>query len=206
MVDKSVSEFLENLSGKSATPGGGSVAALNGAMGAALITMVCNLTIGKQKYAAVEPEIKSILRESESLRARLTTMITEDTDAFNGVMAAFALPKQTEKEKITRSTAIQDALKQATLVPLETARACAQVIALGKPVVEMGNINSLSDAGSGVHAAYAGLRSAALNVSINLGGIKDSAFTSKTEAELNEIMSGQAELVEEIYALVKSAL
>ena len=204
--DQSVQQFLDALAGSKATPGGGSAAAINGAMAAALISMVCNLTIGRKKYADVETEMHAILEKSEELRATLTKMVSADSEAFDKVMAAFGLPRQTDEEKVVRDEAIQDATKEATLVPLATARACTRVIALGKTVAEKGNVNAASDAGVAVLLAQAGLKGAALNVLINLGSLKDKAFADGTAAELNQILAGQDVLVEEVYRLVQSKM
>lgn len=201
---QTISDFLNALAARTATPGGGSVAALNGATGAALLAMVCKLTIGKKAYAAVEGEMIALLAEAEALQARLTGLISEDTDAFSAVMAAYALPRQTEAEQQARREAVQAALKQATLVPLETARACAQVITLGEAVAAKGNINSLSDAGAGVLTAHAGLKSAALNVAINLGSINNADFIRQTQATLEAISAGADRQVEAIYQRIKT--
>ena len=110
--DKSIPVFLDQLASKSPTPGGGSVSALMGAQAAALVSMVCNLTIGKEKYAAVENEMIALLKQSEALRERLMGLIAADVDTFNGLMAAYGLPKETDTEKLNRSAAIQEALKK----------------------------------------------------------------------------------------------
>jgi formiminotetrahydrofolate cyclodeaminase len=204
--DKSIQQFLDELASKSATPGGGSAAAIMGAMGAALVSMVCNLTMGKKNYEAVEGEMKALLEQAESLRAHLTDMVRADMEAFNQVMGAYGLPKETDDEKQTRSQAIQAALKAATDVPLECARACAEVIRLSKIAAEKGNKNVVSDAGVAVVAGYAALRSAALNVHVNTGGIKDEAFVSSRLEELNEILGTMDGENEETYKLVKGKL
>ncbi|MCB0154267.1 MAG: cyclodeaminase/cyclohydrolase family protein [Anaerolineae bacterium] len=204
--EQSLQIFLDELASAASTPGGGGAAALSGAMGAALVSMVCNLTIGKQKFAAVEAEMKVFLAKSEALRARLTAMMAEDVQAFDTVMAAYRLPKETDAEKAARSAAIQESSKQATLVPLAAARACAEVIALCGPVAEMGNPNVVSDAGVAVLSAQAGLKSAALNVLINLGAIKDEAFVAKHQAELDQILNEHDQLAHEVYQLVKEKL
>jgi len=204
--DKSIQVFLDELASKASTPGGGSAAAITGAMGAALVSMVCNLTIGKKNYEDVEDELKGILKQAEELRVRLTDMVRADVEVFNQVMAAYGMPKETEAEKAIRSKAIQVALCAATDVPLNCARACAEVIDLSKVVAEKGNKNVISDAGVAVLAAYAALRSAALNVYINVGGIKDKNFSENRLAELNKILEGMDILTEEIYQLVKSRL
>ena len=184
--------------------GGGGAAALSGAMGAALVSMVCNLTIGRKKYAAVDTAMQEILDQSEQLRAELTALVAADAVAFEAVMAAYALPKATAEEQAARNVAIQAAIQHATIVPLETARACAQVIALAKPAVEMGNTNVISDAGAGVLSALAGLKTAALNVLINLGTITDETFVATHRAELEQILADHESLAEEVYNSVKS--
>jgi formiminotetrahydrofolate cyclodeaminase len=204
-MDSTIQPFLEELASDAPAPGGGSAGAAVGAMGAALISMVCNLTIGKEKFTAVETELKEVLAKSEALRVELTQLVVDDTEAFNTVMAAFRRPKGTETEKAARREAIQAATKQATLVPLATARACAGVIELSRAAAEKGNPNAVSDAGAAASCAQAGLKAAALNVLINLPSIKDDAFVTTHQAELDQILAKQA-LADEVYELVKSKL
>ena len=206
MENQTLQSFLDTLAGDSATPGGGSVAALNGAMGAALVSMVCRLTIGREKYAKFDAEMREILQKSEALRTQLLALMTADVAAFDGVMAAFGMPKNTDAEKSARRHAIQAALKEATRVPLETARACAAVIALAKPVAENGNPNVASDAGSAAQSALAGLNSAALNVKINLASLKDEAFVAETVAALANITKNAAATAAEIYATAEARM
>ena len=206
LADQTLQAFLDELAGDVPAPGGGSAAAAAGAMGAALVSMVCNLTIGREKFAAVEEKMKAILAKSEGLRTRLTKMMQEDVAAFNTVMAAYRMPKSTPEEKAARTAAIQAGAKKATLVPLTTARACAEVIELARPAAEMGNPNVASDAGVSVLCAQAGLKGAALNVLINLGMIKDQDFVSERQAELDEILAVHDALANEIYELVNGKL
>ena len=204
-IENTVQSFLDDLASGRATPGGGSAAAAAGAMGAALVSMVCNLTIGKKKYIAVEDQIKEILEKSERLRAELSGLISDDPQAFNLVMAAFRMPKGTEEEKVAREKAIQAGTEQATLTPLATARACAEVIELCYSVAKMGNPNTISDAGAAAACAQAGLKAASLNVLINLPSIKDEEFVSTQRAELDQILTWHAR-ADEIHALVISKL
>jgi formiminotetrahydrofolate cyclodeaminase len=204
--DKTVQVFLDELASKASTPGGGSAAAIIGAMGAALISMVANLTVGKKNYEAVEDEIKILLKRSESLRAQLTDMIKADVDVFNKVMGAYGLPREPEEQKAKRTEAIQAALKEATDVPLACAKLCAEVIQLCLPIAEKGNKGVISDAGVAVLAAYAALRSAALNVYINIGGIKDQSFVQDRSKQLEALLSGMDGLTEKVYQIVKSRL
>lgn len=204
--DKSVQNFLDELAGKASTPGGGSAAAVMGAMSAALLSMVANLTVGKKKYEGVEADMQKLLQRTEELRDRLTGMIEADVEVFDKVMTAYGMPKDSDEEKTQRASAIQIALKEATDVPLECARQCAEVIRLSEPMAEMGNTNVISDAGVGVMAAHAALRSAALNVYINIGGIKDEEFVQDRSRQLEEILEGMDRLTDEVYELVKSKL
>ena len=125
-----IEKFIDELASQNATPGGGSAAAIIGAMGAALVSMVCHLTIGKKKYADVEDEMKALLARAEALRHKLTSMIEDDVKAFDAVMGAYGLPKETDAEKASRSAAIQEALKLATDVPLRCCQAAREVIDL----------------------------------------------------------------------------
>ncbi|MCG8323905.1 MAG: cyclodeaminase/cyclohydrolase family protein [Thiotrichales bacterium] len=204
--DMPIQEFLDGLAAKTSTPGGGGAAAVCGAMGAALISMVANFTIGKKGYEDVNDEAREILSKSEDLRARLTDAIKDDVEVFNRVMSAYGLPKETDDEKAARSAEIQTALKEATDVPLECARLCREVIDLSQPVAGKGNTNVISDAGVAVLAGYAGLRSAALNVYINIGGIKDEEFVNDRRARLEALLDNMEVLKEDIYELVKSKL
>lgn len=201
-----VQEFLDRLASSAATPGGGSAAALMGAMGAALVGMVCRLTIGKKIDLEVEDGMKAVLVEAENLRARLTQMIAEDIAAFDLLMAAYALPKETGEQKAARSAAIQAGLRQATEVPLACARICAEVIALSHCAAEKGNLNVISDAGVAALAAQAALRSAALNVYINAPGIKDREFADARLAEIEALTRSAVSQAEAAYQIVKGKL
>ncbi|MEI7796880.1 MAG: methenyltetrahydrofolate cyclohydrolase [Methylococcaceae bacterium] len=204
--DDSLQNYLDTLASKSATPGGGSAAALMGAQAAALTSMVCNLTIGKPKYAEVETEMQALLVQSETLREALTGMIKADVEVFNRLMATYALPKETDDEKVARSAAIQTVLKDATDVPLACAKACAEVIALSRCAAEKGSSAVISDAGVAVMSGYAALKSAALNVYINAASLKDREFAEAKLAELTAILNGAEIASQEIYDLVKSRL
>ena len=204
--DKSVQVFLDELASKDSTPGGGSAAAVMGAQSAALTSMVCNLTIGKPKYEEVDADMRRLLVKSEALREKLTGMIKADVDVFNRVMASYGMPKETDEEKAIRSAQIQEALKVAADVPLDCAGACAEAIELSREAAEKGNLNVISDAGVAVMAAYGALKSAALNVYINVGSIKDQEFADSRMADLEKILQGAEVATEEIYQLVKSKL
>ncbi len=204
--DKPIQQFLDELASKAPTPGGGSAAAIMGAMGAALVSMVCNLTIGKKNYAEVDVDMQAILARSELLRTSLTDMIRADVDVFGQVMEAYGMPKDSVEEKLLRSEAIQAALKAATDVPLACAKASAEVIALSRIVAEKGNKNVVSDAGVADLAGYAALKSAALNVFVNISSIKDEAFAQDRLAQINTLLADNELSAAEIYTAVKSKL
>lgn len=201
LIDKKVSNFLDELASNSPTPGGGSVAALAGALGAALISMVGNLTVDKKKYEGVEEDIKKIISSSEKLRYELSQLIEEDVKVFNNFMATYKMPKETEDEKRVRTEKIQEALIEAAKVPLRVAYKCLDILNLSKEVAEKGNINVVSDAGVAVLMAEAALESAILNVKINLRIIKDEKVRIELSSSIKEILlkeKGQKEKVLEI--------
>lgn len=202
--DMSIEAFLEALAARQSTPGGGSAAAVSAAMGAALISMVANFTVGKK--GCDEAEAARILARSERLRLDLTAAIKADVDAFNQVMAAYGMPRESEAEKAARGPAIQAALKAATDAPLECARLSREVIELSRSAAETGNVNVISDAGVAALTGYAGLKSAALNVYINIGNIKDREFAEDRRARLTSCLAGMEALKEEVYELVKGRL
>lgn len=202
--NETIAKFLDGLASSAPTPGGGGAAAISGAMGAALLSMVCNLTIGKKKYVEVEEELKGVLSQSEKLRATLTGMIADDVEAFDAVMAAYGLPKNTDEEKAARAEKIQAALKVATDVPLACCRVCREVIDLAVPVADKGNLNVISDAGVAVLSAYAGLRSAALNVYVNAKGLDDRAFAEERLKELEGLLGEASAINERVYEVVKN--
>jgi formiminotetrahydrofolate cyclodeaminase len=204
--DKSIQQFLDELASKAPTPGGGSAAAIMGAMGAALVSMVCNLTVGKKNYEAVEAEMTEVLRQAEELRATLTDMVRADVEVFDKVMGAYGLPKDTDEQRQARTQAIQAALKAATDVPLACAKAAAEVIRLSRIAAEKGNRNVVSDAGVATVAGHTALQSAALNVYVNVGNIKDEAFVSSRLDELNRVLAGMDQLNGEVYRIVKGKL
>ena len=206
ITQSSVEKFLDDLASGAPTPGGGSAAAIMGAMGAALVSMVCNVTIGKKGYEGVEAEMKAVLSESERVRRRLTDMVAEDIAAFDSIMSAYKLPKATDQEKTLRGAAIQAGLRRATETPLECARVCADVIALARRASEHGYLNVISDGGVGVLAGFTALRSAALNVYINAPALKDRVFAEQATQELGKLLEAGAAESEAVYTLVRKKL
>jgi len=206
ITDSSIEKFLDELAGRAPTPGGGSAAAVMGAMAAALVSMVCNVTLGKKGYEAVDAELKAVRDESETMRRRLTAMVDEDVAAFDSLMAAYKLPKATDDDRARRAAAIEGALRRATETPLDCARAAAQVIKLARRASEGGYTGVVSDGGVGVLAAYTALRSAALNVYINAPSLKDRTFADEAVAEIGTLIEFGAAESEAVYGLVRGRL
>ncbi len=206
LKSQSMDKFLDDLAAKKSTPGGGSAAAIMGAMGAALVSMVANFTVGRKNYEDVDEEMRDLAARSESLRESLQSMVRADVEAFDAVMSAYAMARESEEQRESRSASIQSALMHATDIPLQCAQLCRDVMALSRQVAEKGNRNVISDAGVAVLAAEAALRSAALNVYINTGNIKDREFAAERERRLEKLLDGAETATEEIYALVKSKL
>jgi formiminotetrahydrofolate cyclodeaminase len=192
-TDKTLQQFLDELASSDPVPGGGAVAALAGSLAAALVAMVCQLTIGRKNYAPVEDEMRAILPHAQERRARLTTLIDADVNAYARVMDAYKLPKTTEAEKTARVEAIQAALKDAARVPLEVATACAEVFGMARVVAEKGNKSAASDGKVGMLLAQTGLHAAAYNVEINLQSITDPQFVAETQAALKQLTEGRVE-------------
>jgi formiminotetrahydrofolate cyclodeaminase len=206
IAQQPLNTFLDNLASSAPTPGGGSAAAVIGAMGAALVSMVCNVTLGKKGLEAVESDMMRVRNESEALRARLTSMVADDVAAFDGLMAAYRMPKASDEEKSRRAAAIQSTLRAATETPLACARACAQVIALSRLAGEKGYAGVVSDAGVAVLAANSALRSAALNVYINAPSLKDRGYADAAVAEIEKLRTDGARESEAVFNLVRSRL
>jgi formiminotetrahydrofolate cyclodeaminase len=205
-ANSSIQTFLDDLASERPTPGGGGAAAVSGAIGAALVSMVANLTIGKKNYEAVWQDLEAVNAKAVALRAELIRAIDEDVVAFNAVMGAYGLPRATDEEKAKRAAAIQAALKDATIAPLRAVKACFEVIRLSAAAAEKGNLNVISDAGVAVLSASAGLRSAALNVFINAKAIKDRDFAEKQIAEVNALLAQAAATTEAVYQTVRTKI
>ncbi len=195
--------FLDATAAGTATPGGGAVAALAGALAAALTTMVARLTIGKKKYAEVEAEMKDVVVRAEALRAQLTAAIDADSTAFDAVMAAMKMPKDTEQQKAARAEAIQAATQRAIDVPLAVVRACVDLLELTREVAAHGNANALSDAASAAHLARAAIEAAAMNVRINAAGLDDKTSARRQAEALKALRVRGAALVEQVLAEVE---
>lgn len=181
LIDMTVAGFIDELASDSPAPGGGSVSALNGAIAAALTSMVGNLTIGKKKYADVEDEMREIVSQVTEIQKDLTEAVDKDSDAFNVVFAAFKWPKDTEEQKAARSAEIQRGTKIAADVPMSVAEKAAKLMPLIEQVIMKGNQNSITDACCAMMACRYAVIGALLNVRINLGSIKDETFVKEHE-------------------------
>ncbi|MCO6450507.1 MAG: cyclodeaminase/cyclohydrolase family protein [Caldilineales bacterium] len=188
LTNLSILDFLDKLAEASPAPGGGACAGLSGAQGAALAAMVCRLTIGRAKYAAVEAEMMQALYRAENLQAKLTALIDADATAFEQVAAAYKLSKDTDDQRSARIQAIQEGLKVATQTPLQALSACVEVLELCPVVIAKGNVNAASDGAAGACAANAGMMIAAANVRINVNAIDDSAFVEEALAQMGELV------------------
>lgn len=181
-----IGSFLDSLASGTATPGGGATSGVAGAMGAALLSMVANLTIGRKKYAGVADEMKDIRAKAEAIRVEMIQLAELDAQVFDRVMEAYRMPRETAEEKQVRSETIQAALRDATEVPLRSAEQATHLFKLAAPVAEKGNTNAVSDVGAGVCMADAAFESAMLNVEINLSLLDDDEFAAKVRGRLDE--------------------
>lgn len=187
LQDMTLTGFCAETISNSPAPGGGSIAALCGALSASLAGMVASLTIGKKGYEGEEGEMLALREKALSLQQNLLSAIDEDASSFNGYMAALKLPKDTEEQKGVRKAALQQGLKEAAMVPLHTAELAAEIFPLATYVVEHGNKNALSDGLVSAIAARTAILSALLNVRINLASIKDEEFVQCMNAKCLEL-------------------
>lgn len=202
----SVKEFTEELASNSPAPGGGSVAALSGALAAGLVAMVCRLTIGKKKYESVEELMEKTLAQVETFQRSLTCLVDDDTEAFNQVMAAFKLPRETPDQKSQRSCAIQVAFKNAADIPFRVSQHCFEVLMLINDIAGKANANALSDIGVAAEASVTGLRGALMNVRINLGSITDAEYTAQKQQQANQFYQDALQIKNRIDQIIEQGL
>ena len=180
LADMTVTQFVDTVASDAPAPGGGSAAALEGSIGAALTAMVANLTQGRKKYAEFAEYAAEVEKKGNALKARLLDVMDRDTEAFNVVSAAFSMPKDTDEQKAARSAAIQNGLKACTKTPMEMMELCGESVALAASLLEHGfNDTSASDLGVAFLSLKAAIQGAWLNVLINIGSIKDEAFATE---------------------------
>lgn len=206
LVDKSCREFTNVLSSKAAVPGGGGAAALVGGLGAALGGMVCNLTIGKKKYAQYEEEVKEILRKTEELQEDLLKMIDEDAENFLPLSKAYGLPKNTEEERAEKERVLQEALKIACEVPIKIVRTSYEAIKLHEALVDKASKLAISDVGVGVQCLRSALISGQLNVIINISMIKDDDYVKRVKEETDTLVAEGTKIADEVYKKVEAIL
>ena len=201
-----LTDFADETASESPAPGGGSISAYMGALGAALGAMVANLSSHKRGWDDRWEEFSNWAEKGKSYQTELIKLVDEDTNAFNKIMDAFSLPKKTDEEKAARQQAVQEATRYATEVPFKTMNLCYECMSVAKAMAEIGNPNSVTDAGVGALAARAGVMGAFLNVKINAAGLEDKAFAEKIIQEGETIAAKANQLEAEILQIVNSKI
>lgn len=210
LIDMTLTQFLNEVDSPSPAPGGGSVGALVGAIGASLGRMVAHLSFGKKKYNELSDEVKADFEAKFArlveVKEELARLVDADTDAYNLVMGAYKLPKETEEEKAFRSQEIQKNLKLAVTTPYETVKYCQEGIALLPTLLKYGNQNAISDIGVGCLMLFAGLEAGIFNVLINLQSITDESYNHNMKAEIAALKEKAAMEKEEILKVVNASM
>ena len=206
LAELKTSEFVDLLASDAPAPGGGSAAALEGALGAALTAMVCGLTVGKKKYAEFQELAEEAQKKATDLKARFVDVMDRDTEAFNVVSAAFGMPKATDEEKAARSAAIQEGLKGCTKTPFEMMELAAETLELTASVLGKSNDSAASDLGVSALSLRAAIQGAWLNVLINIGSLKDQALAEDYRAKGEALLAKALPLADEIYSTVVKAM
>ncbi|MEW6573055.1 MAG: cyclodeaminase/cyclohydrolase family protein [Bacillota bacterium] len=196
VFDWSIRQFLKEAASNAPTPGGGSVAALCGALAASMASMVASLTVGKEKYAEVEPEMQAMLQKTAALIQRFEELVAADIEAFSAFMSVYKLPKDTEEQKAERTRRMQEALVQATETPLSIAEACLEVLELAEQAALKGNKGAVSDAGVAAYLSEAALNAALLNVDINVPLIKNDSYVAEARSK-KETLTNQASVIKQ---------
>jgi formiminotetrahydrofolate cyclodeaminase len=197
-LSSSIGNFTELVAAGTPAPGGGSVSAYCGVLAASLGQMVCNLTIGKQKYAVVELRVTEIRSELERLSARLRELIGEDAESFEAVLQAYRLPKDSEEQKADRAAQIQIALQGAVDVPVETAQRSFDVLKLLRELADIGNPNALSDVAVGAQLAQVAVKGASYNVGVNLDSISDHQVVDQTRQQVAGLIQQSKTISEQV--------
>jgi formiminotetrahydrofolate cyclodeaminase len=205
-ADKTCNQFVNELASKSPVPGGGGVAALVGAIGVALSSMVCNLTTGKKRYAEYEDDIRDILKKAADLQQDLMKMIDDDAENFLPLSKAYGMPKDTEEEKKLKEETLEKALKQACEVPVKIVKACYEAIKLHADLVDKGSRLAISDVGVGVQCLRAAIISGQLNVIININSIKDEEYVDKIRKETVDLVKEGVSNADKVYEKVENIL
>ncbi len=203
VLSNTIGSFAELVAAETPTPGGGSVAAYCGVLAASLGQMVCNLTIGKKKYAEAEPRLITIRAELEQLGARLRELIDEDAASFEAVLQAYRLPKDTGEQKGSRGEQIQLALRGAVDVPLETAKRSVDVLGLLGELADIGNTNALSDVAVGARLAQTAIRGASYNIGVNLDSLSDRQVADRTLEHMKGMIQESKAIANRVEAKIK---
>ncbi len=206
LADMKLTEFVNLMASDAPAPGGGSTAALQGALGTALTAMVAALTVGKKKYADVQPLAEATEQKAQALKAQFVDVMDRDTEAFNAVSAVFTMPKNTDEEKAARKAAMQEALKACTKTPFEMMTLADEALALIEPAVGKLNASAASDLGCAALSLKAAIQGAWLNVLINIGGINDEAFAQHYRQQGEALLDKNLALADKIYQQVLTSL
>lgn len=206
LIEKNSIEFIDILASKAAVPGGGGAAALVGSVGMALGSMVCNLTIGKKKYAQYEDDVKEILFQAEKIQKDLLDMIDKDAEGFLPLSKAYGLPSNTDEEKKIKEETMENALKLACEVPIKIVRTCYDSIKLHEALVDKGSKLAISDVGVGVQCLRAAILSGELNVIININSIKDEEYVRNVKTEVTNLVTEGVKIADEVYSEVERML
>lgn len=205
-VDKTCSEFVMELASKAPVPGGGGASALVGAIGSALASMVCNLTIGKKKYAQYEQELQQILNKVNELIQDLLKMVDDDAESFLPLSKAYGMPSSTEEEKKLKQQTMEIVLKQACQVPIAIVKTSFEAIKLHSQLVDKCSVLAISDVGVGVQCLRAALQGGMLNVVINISSMKDEEYVKSVKKELIPMVEEGIKLADEVYKKVEDIL
>ena len=206
LAELKTAEFVDLLASDAPAPGGGSAAALEGALGAALTAMVCSLTVGKKKYAEYKELVEATQAKANDLKARFVDVMDRDTEAFNVVSAAFGMPKATDEEKAARSAAIQEGLKGCTKTPFEMMELAVEALELTASVLGKSNDSAASDLGVSALSLRAAIQGAWLNVLINIGSLKDKELAEDYRVKGEALLERALPLADQIYSTVVTAM
>lgn len=206
LIEMTLTGFVDTTASDAPAPGGGSISALEGALGAALAAMVCSLTLGKKKYADVQDLAAATEKTAQNLKERYLDIIDRDTEAFNAVSAVFAMPKETDADKAARKAAMEEALKGCTATPLEMMELAVETLRMIDTVNGRLNASAASDMGCAILAMRSAIQGAWLNVLINVGGIADEAFAKEARAKGEGLLAEALPLADRLYESILNSL
>lgn len=206
IFEKSLRDVIAVSASSSPTPGGGSVSAITGSFAAAMVAMVANLTVGKEKFKDVEPRVQALLERVNAVIAKLEVLVKQDMEEFEAYMAVFKMPKDTDEQKAARAEALQKAAKAATEVPLAIGEACLEALKVANELSGIGNKMAISDVGVGAFLGEASLKGALLSVDINLPTIKDLEYVAKAQSRRDALVAEAEALRAKAVAVVSERL